>query len=388
MTSVIRQVCLAAVFSLLPLGVALAQTGFVYSTGTKSFTILEPGYAALGINDLGQVVGVTTFPDHPSLGHGFIWEANNLTLLDFSGAYYTALTGINNAGQMSGQQCGGAAPLLCTAFLRDGNTFTTYGYPGAIFTYANGINNSGQIAGAYRVQVVVGPNTVQDFDHGLFIDGNTATAFDVPGAYSTSLSDVNDDRVLVGSYVELIDSWPGFRYRGFSKTEDTLTLIDYPGAVLTIVTGINDSGQIAGYYSDQYGYSHGFIKSGNTFTSFDSLGADTYPEDINNLGDIVGNYYPRAVRSTVGRFITNIATSSLSKGVTTPLISKLNALLDAYNVGDATAACSEAKAFLNFVRAQSGKKLTAGQATGLFAIGAQTSAILGCSASAEKEKTF
>lgn len=378
MTIVFRQVCWAAMFLLLPIGSALAQPGFVYSISTKSFTTLEPGYAALGINDSGQIVGVTTFFDPPSLGHGFIREANNLTLLDFPGAYATSLTAINNAGQIAGQQCGGAAPLLCTGFLKNGNTFTPFGYPGAIFTYANGINNLGQIAGAYRVQVVVGPNAVQDVDHALFVDGNTLTSFDVPGAFSTWFSDVNDDREIVGSYVELVASWPGFRYRGFRKTDDTLALIDYPGAVFTSVTGINGLGQIVGNYQDQYGYSHGFIKSGNTFTPFDVLGADTFPQKINNVGEVVGTHYPRPVQSTVGGFITTITTLSLNNGVTNSLVSKLKAVLDAYSDGNATRACHEAKAFLNFVGAQSGKKLTTGQATSLLAIGAQTSAILGC----------
>lgn len=378
MTIVVRQVCWAAMFLLLPVGSALAQPGFVYSTNTKSFTTLEPGYAALGINDSGQIVGVTTFPDPPFLGHGFIRNANSLTLLDFPGAYATSLTGINNAGQIAGQQCGGAAPLVCTGFLKNGNAFTPFGYPGAIFTYANGINNLGQIAGAYRVQVVVGPNTVQDVDHALFVDGNTLTSFDVPGAFSTWFSDVNDDREIVGSYVELIDSWPGFRFRGFRKADDTLTLIDYPGAVFTSVTGINGLGHVVGNYQDQYGYTHGFIKSGNTFTSFDVLGADTFPQKINNVGEVVGTHFPRPVQSTVGGFMTGIGTLRLTHGVATSLVSKLKAVLDAYSSGNATTACSEAKAFLNFVGAQSGKKLTTGQATSLLAIGAQTIAILGC----------
>lgn len=378
MTLVVRQVCWAAMFLLLPIGSALAQPGFVYSINTKSFTTLEPGYAALGINDAGQIVGATTFFDPPSLGHGFIRNANNLTLLDFPGAYATSLTGINNAGQIAGQQCGGAAPLLCTGFLKNGNTFTTFGYPGAIFTYANGLNNLGQIAGAYRVQVVVGPNTVQEVDHALFVDGNTLTAFDVPGAFSSWFSDVNDDGELVGSYVELIGSWPGFRFRGFRKADDTLTLIDYPGAVFTSVSGINGSGHIVGNYQDQYGYTHGFVKNGNTFTSFDVLGADTFPQKINNVGEVVGTHFPRPVQSTVVGFMTGIGTLRLAHGVTASLVSKLKAVLDAYSDGDGTGACQETKAFLNFVGAQSGKKLTTGQATSLLAIGAQTGAILGC----------
>ena len=211
--------------------------------------------------------------------HGFIREGQTVTLLDYPGAYYTSFSGINNAGQIVGNQCGGAsAPLACTGFVGGGSALTAFGYPGATFTYANGINNLGQIAASYRVQVVVEPNSVQDFDHGLLVEGQVLTAFDIRGAHSTVLLGINDSAQIVGYYVQLTESSPGFRYRGFLKQGDTLHPIDYPGALLTIAAGINNSGQVVGNYTDRYGYRHGFIKDGDQFTSFDFPGADTIPE--------------------------------------------------------------------------------------------------------------
>jgi len=93
---------------------------FVYSLDSKSFTTLDSGHAAIGINDFGQIVGST--PTDGSLpAHGFIREANAIvTRLDFPRAYYTSFNAINNAGQIAGNQCGGGSATDLYRFLRDG----------------------------------------------------------------------------------------------------------------------------------------------------------------------------------------------------------------------------------------------------------------------------
>ncbi len=382
-----REGRLAALFVLLSIGSALAQPGFLYSVETQSFTSLAPGHAAIGINDLRQIVGST--PTNGSLPtHGFVREANaSVTLVDFPGADYTSLSAINNAGQLVGNQCGGPAPLVCTGFLKAGGTFTPFGYPGAIYTYANGINDSSQIVGAYRVEVVT-QNGVQNFDHALFIEGNTVIPFDFPGAHSTVFLGLNSAAEIVGFYVELINTWPGFRYRGFVKRGNVVTRIDVPDALFTIAAGINDSGQIVGDYTDQYGYRHGFIRTGRVFASFDFFGADTIPETINNNGEIVGNYYPRPVQSTIDGFIDDIRALGVARGLTTSLIAKLENVLNAFNAGDKATACAQPRAFAQHVRAQWDKKLTESEAKFLLGISAQTKALLGCDdASANRIRT-
>jgi uncharacterized membrane protein len=377
MTVSVREARLAGLFLLLSIGTALAQPGFVYSLDSKSFTALDPGHAAIGINDFGQIVGST--PTDGSLpAHGFVREANAVvTFLDFPHAYYTSFNAINNAGQIVGNQCGGPAPLICTGFLKDGATFTPFGYPGAIYTFANGINNTGQVVGAYRVEVVSG-STVQDFDHALFIEGNTRTPFDFPGAHSTVFLGLNNATEIVGYYVELINTWPGFRYRGLVKKGNVATSVDFPNALFTIAAGINDSGQIVGDYTDRYGYRHGFVKTGSAFASFDFFGADTIPETINNNGQIVGNYYARPVLSTITEFTSDIKGLGLPDGATSSLVAKLKNVLNAFDAGDKIMACGQTDAFTKYVQAQSGKKLTRSQANFLLGISSQTDALLGC----------
>jgi uncharacterized membrane protein len=358
---------------------ALAQPSFVYSVGTKSFAGFDSGYSALGINDLGHTVGI--FPIDGSLPiHGFIKRDNLVTPFDYPGAYDTTPHGINNAGQIVGSRCSWAAGFLpvCTGFLKAGDIYTSYEYPGARFTYANGINNIGQLVGTYRIQVSVGPNAVQDFDHGLLISAGHLTGFDYPGAYSTAAAGINDASQIVGSYVEIISTWPGFRYRGFIKDGEIFTSIDYPGALFTFVTGINNRGQIVGSYQDRYGYLHGFLKNGDTFTAFDVPGADTLPSGINSLGQIVGDYSPRPVVPTINTLIIGINGLGLPRGTATSLVTKLHDAIAAFNTGEVVTACRDMEAFISHVQALSGKKLTLGLAVDILETAAQIEAMIGC----------
>ena len=62
--------------------------------------------------------------------------------------------------------------------------------------------------------------------------------------------------------------------------------LDYPGANATYPEGVNNSGQVVGYYS-----SHGFLYAGGSFTQMDFPNAkQTYQFAINNAGSVVGGY--------------------------------------------------------------------------------------------------
>jgi hypothetical protein len=162
--SVLRTTGTALLFVLLCNNAAFAAACFVYTPNGNSFESFDSPVGCgglfdnLGINDRGQIVG----------GQGFVKDGTTFTTLNVPGADFTFLHDINNLGQIVGLHGPGGR-----AFLTDGTTFTSYDYPGATFTYAFGINDKSQIVGKYRVEVVVGPgpNTVQDLDHALVIDG-------------------------------------------------------------------------------------------------------------------------------------------------------------------------------------------------------------------------
>jgi hypothetical protein len=75
---------------------------------------------------------------------------------------------------------------------------------------------------------------------------------------------------------------------GFLKEGSTYITFDVPGATYTAASGINDTGQIVGTYLNASG-NHGFLKEGSTYTTIDVPGAtDTGASGINDTGQIVG----------------------------------------------------------------------------------------------------
>ena len=95
--------------------------------------------AATGINDEGQVIGITGVNTglSPYIPYAVTWKNNeNATFL---GPAYSTANAINNAGQIAGQIF--TAPST-SAVIWNGTTQTTLGGGGA-----NAINNAGQAAG-------------------------------------------------------------------------------------------------------------------------------------------------------------------------------------------------------------------------------------------------
>jgi len=74
---------------------------------------------------------------------------------------------------------------------------------------------------------------------------------------------------------------------GFVKDGDTYTTFDVPGVE---AFGINDGGEIVGRFGDATG-THGFVKDGDSYTTLD-VSDDTYTEayGINAAGQIVGAF--------------------------------------------------------------------------------------------------
>jgi hypothetical protein len=78
-----------------------------------------------------------------------------------------------------------------------------------------------------------------------------------------------------------------------------------------------------------------------------------------------------ALTATVGSF-------NLPKGTQTSLDAKLKSIQQALNANDTATACSSLTAFMNQVKAQSGKALTASQAAALLDAARQIQAVVGC----------
>ncbi len=116
---------------------------------------------------------------------------------------------------------------------------------------------------------------------------------DFPYATETKVYDINNSGQIVGYFYEGSD-WQGFTsvYNDDTETWDH-TVLYVPDAMDLEPRGINDSGHITGRHQDGDGVRHGFVYDGATYTPLDMEGAGfagTYPQDINNSGDVAGSY--------------------------------------------------------------------------------------------------
>jgi uncharacterized membrane protein len=74
-------------------------------------------------------------------------------------------------------------------------------------------------------------------------------------------------------------------------TTGAYSSFSFPGAIFTQALGINNAGSIVGLYIDSKNQYHGFLKTGDSFTSIDVYGASyTDAWKINDSGQIVGRY--------------------------------------------------------------------------------------------------
>ena len=79
---------------------------------------------------------------------------------------------------------------------------------------------------------------------------------------------------------------------GASESAYSYFSVDYPEAVATTLSGINAQGDIVGSYVDSESTSHGFVLRHGVFTTIEVPGAaGTDARGINPAGDIVGGYW-------------------------------------------------------------------------------------------------
>ena len=182
--------------------------GFVKRNG-KVFMVAVPESLlteAIGINDVGQIVG--DYRDEDGFFHGFIYENGAYTTIDvpFISSPDTGALGINNLGEVVG-----CYSLCSRGFRYDSEAliFTQIDVPGAVLTQATDINDAGQIVGIYSMDGV----TVQGFLH----DEGGFTSIDVPGSIVTSLSGINNAGQIVGHYL-IEDDAGDFEQRAFVAT--------------------------------------------------------------------------------------------------------------------------------------------------------------------------
>jgi hypothetical protein len=179
-----------------------------------------------------------------------------------------------------------AAALLfvATAPAAHGETVTSFDVPGATQgTFAYGVNAAGNIVGYYGDS---------SGNHGFLRDATGGfTTINYPGQASTGIAGISSSGVMAGNYSQG-GSNP---IHGFLLSRGVFTNIEVPGSTQTTVNGISPSGRlIVGTYNDVTG-EHGYLLSGGVYKSFDLPGTYTWPQGVNNRGQIVGYYYDAGV---------------------------------------------------------------------------------------------
>jgi hypothetical protein len=226
-----------------------------------NFTSFNCHCVALGINDSGEVVGVT---GQTSGNPNFLWNGSSFqTITTPAGWSYVSANSINNAGQIVGSYYGNGT---LNGFLDSGGVFTSINFPGSSSSDALHIDNSGATTGVFD------GSGIFTLSNGVYSQVSATSPFelDAEGA--------NDLGWIVGTTGG----------HGFVLVDGNVTYVDFPGATQTVATGVDDFGDIVGYYDDAGGR-HGFLYSGNTFTSIDYAGAsETDIYGVNNEGQLVG----------------------------------------------------------------------------------------------------
>jgi probable HAF family extracellular repeat protein len=184
------------------------------------------------------------------------------------------------------------APTGATSY----TTFSYIDFPQSPYTYVTGINLG---AASSKMEIVgeYGPDLLAGFR--LDVEGKNGTtyAFD-PVTYPKSSNQgafgVNDLAQIVGVYATAT-ALNGYLY---SKGKFTPIVVPFAGATDTEAFDINNSGDIVGNWYDSSGAFQGFLLSGGVYTSFTYPGStSTVGYGINNNGDIVGFYEDSAGNS-------------------------------------------------------------------------------------------
>jgi hypothetical protein len=285
-----RVLLILAVILALASKVSLADGSLPHSF--RFITVDAPGAISTrlhGINNHGHIVG--RYLDATGR-HAFVYDGTQFKRIDFPGWNVTEPYDINDHGHVVGIY-GSELYWGAQGFFYDGVSHRRFDVPNAGQTIPRGINNHGHIVGAYRF------GGHQLHTEGFIFDGQAFETINFPDSLTSSLDDITDSGLAVGSTTVGLRR-PSFFYSdgrfstfhngnaigeginnhgfavgsfeslaavsGFVDDGELSASIDVPrvyvpleGGIRTFVTGINDSGVIVGYYEVENGAMRGFI---------------------------------------------------------------------------------------------------------------------------------
>jgi len=217
--------------------------------GTTPTALATPpgliGSQAIGINNIGQIVGVAGT-------HAIIWNGTTPTDLSAPNGNAGAAFGINKFGQVVGESYPNG---IQRATIWNGTTPTDLSTLGGQTSTALGINNAGQVVGGSSINPT-GPQ-----NNYAFIWNGTMTALgSLPGTAGSAAYAINNTGQVVGTSSFFVGERHATVWNGTIPT-DLNTLLDSSGVgwLLVDAFAINDVGQIVGWGFNPHGQQHAYL---------------------------------------------------------------------------------------------------------------------------------
>lgn len=197
----------------------------------------------------------------------------------------------------------------------------------APYVSANQINDLGQVIGTISNGQSYG--TPSGKTYSFIYDKGTYTILQAPGAYSTTISQINHANEVIGHYVDAAGT------HSFAYTNGTYTEIAYPGASFTNVVESSSSGKLVGTFFDSGGL-HAFLDENGSYTALSVPGStSTTPVAVNAAGQVIGNYTDS--NGSHAFLYSNHAYTTLSEpgapSVTVQQINDAGQILGSYSTG-------------------------------------------------------
>lgn len=200
-----------------------------------------------------------------------------LTDLGTLGGTNSVALGINNLGQVVGQSDTGNPISSIEAFLYSGGPMVGLGAGAGSDSSARGINDAGQIVGNFLPQIA-------DGRHGFLLSGGSWLDLGTLGGTISSASAINAGGAVVGTSRLGDESDRAYLING-----GPMTSLGTLASGTSIATGINGSGQVVGSSHALSGDRHAYLYSGGSMADLGTLGGSTsQAQDINNSGQVVG----------------------------------------------------------------------------------------------------
>ncbi len=236
---------------------------------------------AWDINEAGQVVGRSSLKGTQGM-RAFLWDNGVMTPLGFlPGHDGSTAWDINDVGQIAGYSYGGG---VSEAFRWEGGVFTPLGTLGGASSWGKGINNAGQVVGYSQ--------TTSGAVHGFLWDENATPKMTdlgtLPGHIGSDAYRIN----AVGQVVGQSNATYTTPYAVLWENGVILDLGNFGGTQFSVAEGINDAGQVVGGSEIVTGgESHAFVWDSRAgMIDLGMLGGTRWSHalGINELGQIVG----------------------------------------------------------------------------------------------------